>query len=99
MVRHPQRDFGDAGGKFFNLDAVELIDIDLGIEPDIGDKLITWVKLSHDLIFDQANFAIGDNQKITASAGWIKKRQTAQPIMKLFKSLLSSIVAPCDEAC
>ena len=47
MVGQPQRDLGNLRGEFFDFDAVELIDIELGQRVDF-EQLISFVQFFED---------------------------------------------------
>jgi len=90
VIHHPHRDFCDARGKFLDLDAVELIDIDLGVEINVGDALLRMQFLQHRR-FKLAQFAIGDDKKIAAAAGGIEEGQAAELFMRENSAFNSSM--------
>ena len=85
MVHHPHRDLGDPRGKLGNLDPVKTIDIDLRIEAYIGDALLAGMEFLQHRDFEFAQFAIGDDEKISAAAGRIEKSEATEFRMKILQ--------------
>jgi hypothetical protein len=71
VVHEPEGDLCDAGGPLFNLDAVELVDIDLGeaVDLDGGEGLLGGVLGFEDVELEQAELAVGDDEEVAAAAG------------------------------
>src|SRR6056297_58631 len=82
VVHHPQRRFGDAGGKLLVFDAVELVDVDHAQDRGVQFALSLGVQLAQHLHLQQAQFAVGDDQEITAAAGGIEECQAGQMPLK-----------------
>ena len=73
------------GRKLLKLNAVKLIHVDLqqGFQGQFGGAAFQFyqvitVNFSQHFDFQQAQLAVGDNQKVSATTGWIKKGQARQ---------------------
>ena len=88
MVGQPQRDFGDSRREFLNLDAVELVDVELGQPVHVVERhfVLLAVKLQQDFEFQLAQFAVGENEEIAATAGGIEKAEFGQFLVKLLQA-------------
>ena len=79
VVGEPEGDLGNAGGEFFDLDAVHLIDIDFGELGDIeGEFVLGFAELvavdfQQDFEFELAQFAVGDDEEVAAAAGGVEE--------------------------
>ena len=88
VVHHPHRDFGNARREFADLDAVELVDIDLRESGDVEDALLlARIKLAQDIDFELAQFAIGDDEEVAAAAGGIEEGEAGQLFVQGLKRL------------
>ena len=83
MVHQPHGGLGDLGGEFFQLDAVELINIAQNFAFNVQKLRFVLVQNAQNIQFKLAQFAIGDDQKVAAAAGGIKEFQLGQALMKL----------------
>ena len=76
MVREPHRNFGDAGGEFA-ISMPKLIHVndarDVGCRAPAGA-----VEEPEDFNFQQPQFAVGDDEKIAATAGGVEEAECAQ---------------------
>lgn len=81
MVHHPHGRLGDAGGELVDLDAVELIDIDLGKGSGLQVQLARGIERLQHRDLEQAQFAIGDDQEVAAAAGRVEQVQACQLVL------------------
>ena len=82
VVHHPHCGFGNAGGKFGNLDPVELIDIDAGQGGGIKAALAGGVQLPQKVKLQHPQLAVGDDQEIAAATGGIKEGEPGQLVVE-----------------
>jgi len=75
VIHEPEGDFGDAGGPFFDLDAVELIDVDAREAVDFveGHVLLALVDLFEEIEFEETELAVGDDEEVAAAACGIEE--------------------------
>ena len=85
VVHQPQRHLR---WELLHLDAVELIDVDADELLHIDAELAGLVRGAQHVQFQQAQFAVADDQKIAAAAGRVKKRQPPQLLVKLGEPVL-----------
>ena len=88
VVGQPQRDLGDAGGEFLDLDAVELVDVELGKPVHVVERhfALAAAKLYQDFEFQLAEFAVGEDEEVAAAAGGIEETELGQLVVKLLQS-------------
>lgn len=89
VIHHPQCGFRNAGRKLPQFDAVELIHVHLRQVrrplphlPPVA-VLVFGIERFQDLDFQQSQFPVGDDEKVAAATGGIKKREPAQLGLKL----------------
>ena len=82
MVHHPQRGFGDAGGELFDLDAVELVDVDARQGGGVQLALAFGVKLQQEVKFQRPKLAVGDDKEVAATAGRVEEGKAGQFVME-----------------
>ena len=91
VVGEPEPDLGDAGRPFTDLDAVELIDIDLRQVADIEINLHLVLAIPRDsgerLVFHPPHLAVGEDEEVAASARGIEEAQRAQFGLKILEAL------------
>ena len=75
VVDQPQRDLGDLRREFLDLDAVELVDVDADQLVDVEELLAAGVAGAQHFEFQQAQFAVGDDEEVAAAAGRIAEVQ------------------------
>lgn len=77
MVGEPERDFGDAGGEFLDLDAEHLVHVDEGEIEDFGlaHLLLAGVEFEEDFQFQGAQLAVGDDEEIATATGGVEEAQ------------------------
>ena len=89
MVHQPHGHFGDAGGPFADLDAVEL-----SPRPpwrDCGCRnflLAGCAEFLEDFEFEQAQFAVGDDEEVAAAAGGVEECELAEFLVKVLQARL-----------
>ncbi|OQC59302.1 MAG: hypothetical protein BWX54_00677 [Verrucomicrobia bacterium ADurb.Bin018] len=82
VVHEPHGDFGDAGGPFVNFDAVELVDVHAGEVGNVHDALGIAVEGGEDVVFDGADFAVGNDEEVAAAAGGVEEGQAGQFVVQ-----------------
>ena len=82
MVHHPQRGFGDAGGKLLNLDPVELVNVDPRQGRGVKLALAFGVQLQQQFQFQRAKLAVGDDKEVAATAGRVEEGKAGQFVME-----------------
>src|SRR5665213_797932 len=97
MVCEPKRDLGDAHGPLLDLDAVELMDIDLGEAADLieRERLLLAVLFEQDVEFERAEFAVGNNEEVAAAAGGIEEFEAREPCAEVGKARLKFLDPAC----
>ncbi len=91
MVSKPEGYLRDLGRELFDLNAVELIHIDLHFAPQrVQFQLLHFLSRAKNFQLQQSQFPIRDDQKIPASASRIEKFQPG----KLFMQLKELVRAP-----
>ena len=76
VVHEPERDLGDFGGEGLDLDAVELRDADLAQIRNVEELAgVVPVQLLQHVHFEAAQFAVGDEEEVAASAGGVEERE------------------------
>jgi hypothetical protein len=80
VVHEPEGDLGDAGGPLFDLDAVELVDVDLGEAVDLikGEGLLAAVLSAENFEFECSEFTVGDDEEVAATAGGIEELELGE---------------------
>ncbi len=78
VIHQPECDFGNAHRPFRQLDAVELVHIYLAKIAHVEFPLIFAVDFAEDFDFEQAQFAVGEDEKVSAAASWIKEIERPQ---------------------
>ena len=88
MVGQPERDFGDARRELFDLDAVELVDVELGELVDGVERhfVLCAVQFEEDFEFEFAEFPVGDDEEVAAAAGRIEEAEFAEFVLKLLEA-------------
>lgn len=93
MVHEPHRHFGDSGRPLLDLNAVEEIHPQLGEREDVELLLHPFacvaMKRPKHLDFKQTQFAVGDDEEISATAGGVEEFKSAQLFMKLPEHVLA----------
>ncbi len=83
VIHQPQGDLRNLGGKLFNLDAVELIDVDAYELVHVHAELAGGIAGAQHFEFEQAQLAVADDEEVSAAASRVKKREQSQLFMKL----------------
>lgn len=84
VIHQPQRHLRNLDGEFFDLDAIELIDVDLDLLVDVEKaRAGSLVYGAQHFEFQRAQFAVGDDQKIAAAAGRVEEGERAQLFVEL----------------
>jgi len=87
VVHQPQRDLGDLRGEFFDLDAVELIDVHadeaVHVDAALAALALQFGGGAQHVQFEQTQLAVADDQKVATAAGRVEKAQGAQLFVKV----------------
>src|SRR5487761_222879 len=82
VVHEPHGNFGDSRGPFANLDSVEGVHVHEGELRNIELRLIARKEQLEDFDFQEAQLAIGDNEKVAAATGGIKEAEPGELLME-----------------
>ena len=91
VVEEPERDFGDAGGPFFNFNAVHLIDVDAKEGGDVEEGIEFRVEGFENIEFEGAEFTIGDDEEIAAAASGVEETERREFVMESGELLLAGL--------
>ena len=81
VVHEPHGHFGNAGGKFFHLDAVGLVYLHAGVEGQVDGLAagaLAGKEALENFLLQQAQFAVGYHQEVAAAAARVQKAQLLQ---------------------
>ena len=88
VVNEPHGNFRNARWPFLNLNAIKLVNIHaaqrLEVELEGG---LGFIKFLEDFQFEQAQFAVSDDEEIAAAASGVEKGERAEFLMKFFHRL------------
>src|SRR5690606_11692636 len=88
VVHQPQGHLGDLGGEFLDLDAVELVYVEVDKAVHIEGLLAAGVGSAQHFEFQQAQLPVGDHQKVATAAGRVEKAQAPQFLVELEQAVL-----------
>ena len=89
VVDQPQRDLRDLSGELLDLDTVELIHVERDLLMNIQEAgARPAVHRSKDLELQQPQLAVGDDEKVAATAGRIEENQRAQLLVEFEQPVL-----------
>ena len=98
MVHHPQGDFGDSGWKLAQLDAVELIHVDLAHFGHIERQLLVPAKDFQEFDFEKPELTVGNNQEVSAATCRIEESERGELLVEGLDCLAASTVPAAGEA-
>ena len=88
MVGQPQGHLRNLRGEFFYFYAVKLVYVDGGEGVHVQHLLAAAVGGAQNLDFELAQFAVGNDKKVAAATGGVKKGQRAQAFVKFKQAAL-----------
>src|ERR1035437_4062009 len=85
MVHHPEGHLRNACGELAQLDAIELVYIDLAHLGHIQGQLAILTKGLQQVDFEKPQFAVGNNQEVSAATGRVEKSELGELLMERLK--------------
>jgi hypothetical protein len=90
VIHQPKRGLRDLGWEFFNLYPEKLIHVAQDVELRYVERSCPRlaVERAQNVQFQQAQFAVGDDEEVAAPASWIEEFQFGESLMELGKLFL-----------
>ena len=93
MVHHPEGDLGNSCRELAQLDAIELVHIELAHLRHVERKLAVFAEGFQQVDFEEAQLAVGDDQKVSATARRVKETERCELSVEGFDRLAAPAVA------